>query len=291
MSRNRRRAVAIAAVGAFAVAPMVSACAAGQHPQTVLPTQLAEGANASVDKIAIRNVFVLGPDPGQRLPKDGSAPLYASIVAARPDRLVAVEAPDAAGSVEIAGGALTLPPNELVSTNTAVSGPPASNRPTPGATPSRKPGKPGKTPRKQAPTPGAPGSATPTPGAPAGSPTAGTQQPGAPGAAPALPQPSSVVLTRLTKELTGSETIKVTLHFQQAGAVTLNVPVVTRQGYYATYSPAPAAPGPATTPGVPSASASAGASAGPTAGASSSASAGAAAKPAKARKAKATPSA
>lgn len=258
MSRNRRRAVAIV-VGALAVAPMVSACAAGQHPQTTLPTLLAEGTNASIGQVAVRNVFVLGPEPGQRLLADGSAPLYASIVAKTPDRLVAVDAPGAARSVEIAGGGLDLPPDQLVSTNTAVSGPAAANQPTPEATPSRKPGEPGTTP-----TPGAPGSATPTVGA---------QRPGTPGGAPAQQTASSVILKNLTKEFTGSENIQVTLHFQRAGAVTLSVPVVTRQGYYATYSPAPTA--------APS----------PTASPTTQASHTASAKPAKIKKVKATPSA
>jgi copper(I)-binding protein len=55
------------------------------------------------------------------------------------------------------------------------------------------------------------------------------------------PQPS-VVLNSLTKPLTGGSSIPVTLDFQHAGSVTLQVPVEPQSYYYSTYSaPAPAA--------------------------------------------------
>lgn len=260
MSRYRRRAVAIA-VGAIAVAPMVSACAAGTNPQTVLPTQLVEGVNASHGNLAIRNVFVLGPEPGQRLPAGGSAPVYAWIVAGGtvPDRLVGVDAPGVAQSVQIAGGALTLPPKTLVSMNLAESPRPAPSRPMPGMTPSTrpttatKPAKPAKSakPAKKTqakattPTAGAPTTATPGAAGTVTGPSAG--QPGQ------AAQGSAIILKGLVRPLTGSETLKLTFHFQQAGAITMNVPVEPRQGYYATYAPAPSTPqtGAPTTPGQP----------------------------------------
>lgn len=52
------------------------------------------------------------------------------------------------------------------------------------------------------------------------------------------PQPS-VVLSGLTKELNGGETIPLTLNFSHAGSVTLQVPVQPQSFYYSTYSPAP----------------------------------------------------
>jgi copper(I)-binding protein len=52
------------------------------------------------------------------------------------------------------------------------------------------------------------------------------------------PQPS-VVLSDLTKPLTGGEFIPVTLHFQHAGSVTLKVPVQPQSYDYATFSPPP----------------------------------------------------
>jgi copper(I)-binding protein len=54
------------------------------------------------------------------------------------------------------------------------------------------------------------------------------------------PQPS-LVLTNLTKPLAGGEAIPVTLEFQQAGSVTLEVPVEPQAFFYSTFSPPPAA--------------------------------------------------
>ncbi|MDN3359860.1 hypothetical protein [Actinomadura sp. DC4] len=231
MSRNSRRAAAIAVAGVFAVAPLVSACAAGQHPQSALPTQLGEGVNASARLVDIRNTFILGPQPGQRLAAGSSAPLYAWFVnnSGAADRLVAVEAPGVAQSVQIAGGALNLPPSRLV--NTVESAPPP--QPSPTATPPAPPAqsrtpKAGVTPRTRR-----------TPNTPVAQ------------AAPAAPpSPSSkLILKGIAQAYSGGETVRLTLHFQQAGTVTLNVPVVPRNGSYATFSPAPAAP---TAPPTPS---------------------------------------
>jgi copper(I)-binding protein len=310
VSRYRRRAVAMAIAGAFAVAPLVSACAAGQHPQSVLPTRLTEGVNASVGHVDVRNAFVLGPEPGQRLPVGSSAPFYAWIVnkATTPDRLVGVEAPGWAQSVEIAGGGLSLPPNQLVSTNLPTASPQPSGVPTPGTSPSGTPSAPAKKP-----APGKPGKPGAPSGAQAGTPGAGTQSPGAPASTtptgPAVSPPPSapstagtaaggpaVILKGLTRELMGGENIRLTLHFQQAGSLTVNVPVVPRADYYATYppapsggttstppgAPAPGSPAPGTTPGG---TATPGASGSPSAGAASPA-----AKPGKhARAKKASP--
>jgi hypothetical protein len=49
-----------------------------------------------------------------------------------------------------------------------------------------------------------------------------------------------VVLTDLTRPLTGGSFIKVVLTFQNAGRVELSVPVMPRAQYYSTFSPAPA---------------------------------------------------
>jgi copper(I)-binding protein len=253
VSRNSRRAVAIVA-GLFAAAPLVSACASGEHPQTALPTQLAEGVNATVNGVDVRNAFLLGPVPGQRLTAGGSAPLYAWFVnkGTGPDRLLAVEAAGVAKSAEISGGALTLPPGQLVATvrppgtqaSPTTSGPPSAPSSPPSTTPtparSRTPKGPGKQPVK-APVKT---SATPAPGASA----SGITPPAAPPAAPQAPQPSKIVLKGLAKDFGGGETVRLILHFQRAGAVTLSIPFVPRSGYYATYSPAPAEPAPSATP-------------------------------------------
>jgi copper(I)-binding protein len=60
-----------------------------------------------------------------------------------------------------------------------------------------------------------------------------------------------VVLTGLTHPLTGGSFINVQMNFQNAGQVTLSVPVMPRAQYYSTFSPAPtpsATPTPTVTP-------------------------------------------
>jgi copper(I)-binding protein len=290
----------MAIIGAFAVAPLVSACAAGQHPQSVMPTRLTEGVNASVGQIAVRNAFVLGPEPGQRLPVGASAPLYAWIVVrgTSADKLVGVDAPGVAQSVEIANGGVTLPPNQLISTNSQAT-PQQSGVPTPGVTPSGTPTK--GTVKKGTPAkPGSPsGKPTGTPGAPSSPATSGSPSVPSTGGTAAGTTPT-VILKGLTKEFSGGESIRLTLHFQQAGAVDLDVPVVPRAGSYATYpaapsggttstpagTPSPGTPAPGTTPG---ASTTPGVSKSPAAGAATPA--GKSGKHVKGKKASAPPAA
>lgn len=259
MSRNSRRAVAMVA-GVFAAAPLVSACAVGDHPQSAMPTQLAEGVNATANGIDVRNVFLLGPVPGQRLSAGSSAPLYAWFInkATTPDRLVAVETSGVAQAAQIAGGALVLPPGRLVAT----AQPPGAQT-VPSATPTAaksptKPPKPPKSPKPpQSPnpprSPKPPAGRTPKPGTSAtttGAPQGGGAVQGGESASPqaAMPEPSSVILKGLTKDFLGGETVRLVLHFQQAGAITLNVPITPRDSYYSTYSPVPVPPVPSATP-------------------------------------------
>ncbi len=245
MSRNSRRSVAIAVAGAFAVAPLVTACAAGRTPQTALPTQLAEGVNASAHLVDIRNAFLLGPEPGKTLPAGGSMPLYVWFVnrATTQDKLVAVDAPGVAQSANVSGGGVALPPGKLVATVQKAGSQPVPPPKTATPLPSRTPaGAPKRLPK---------GKATPTPS---------TTLPVAPSPTQTAPpaQPSSrIVLSGLVKQLMGGETVRLTLHFQQAGVISLDVPIVPRAGSYATYAPAavppPAAPPVAQPPVTPSA--------------------------------------
>ena len=80
------------------------------------------------------------------------------------------------------------------------------------------------------------------------------------------PEPS-VVLSNLTKSVEGGAAIPVTLDFQHAGSVTLEVPVQPQADYFSTYSPPPSPAPSATASASPKSStkASATASATPTA--------------------------
>jgi copper(I)-binding protein len=122
--RDKRRVVAVAIAGALAIAPAVSACGAGREPQTAAPTQLTEGVNVTTKNgMAVRNLFVLGPAPGQQLPAGSATAVYAYMVNnstdGRPDRLISVTAPGTAQSAQIQGGAINLPYQQLVRLGTA----------------------------------------------------------------------------------------------------------------------------------------------------------------------------
>ncbi|MFC0038166.1 hypothetical protein [Actinomadura rayongensis] len=244
---------ALAFAGAVAIAPVISGCGAGQVPQTVEPTQLTEGVNVSLPengtRIDVRNMFLLGPKPGERLDPGARVPLYASIInqTGAQDRLVAVTA-EKFGTAKITGGAITLPPRDadgrgsltnLLGTAQTAAEPSAT------PTPAKKP--------KKTESPAAQITATqntgagdqPTPGAGG----AGAATPSGPAAADAR-QPL-VVLTGLQSPLLGGENLRLTLSFQNAGQVTVVVPVVPQQNEYASYtavsagvprSPAPTTP-------------------------------------------------
>lgn len=108
--RRALRAAAIAVCGAVALA----GCGAA-HTMPV-PKAVGGGNNASAGDVLIRNVFILGPTPGQVLPRGGSAALFASFVndGTAPDRLVRVSAPGTAGSASIQGDGIDLPSRRLV---------------------------------------------------------------------------------------------------------------------------------------------------------------------------------
>ena len=75
-----------------------------------------------------------------------------------------------------------------------------------------------------------------------------------------------VVLQNLTRPLTGGTTVKLVLDFQNAGSITMVVPVMPRAQYYSTFSPAPTpTPSPTKHPASPGATASPGASPTPSA--------------------------
>ncbi|WP_157429949.1 hypothetical protein [Actinomadura oligospora] len=276
MIRNSRRVVALAFAGAVAIAPVLSGCGAGEEPQTAAPTQLTEGVNAWVPKtdaakpqVSIRNMFLLGPRPGEALPDKSSVPLYATLineVPGRADRLVSVTAPEFAGPARIAAQGVVLPaarergegtPVSLLGTAPAVRPAPAAGHETPSGAPSGSPstkpstaktGKPGAKPSTGAPSAPASGEATaPASGAPtapasgeANAPASGA--PSAPASGEAAPAPGAkgplVVLPQVGKELLGGETIQVTLQFEKAGAITVSVPVIPQQNEFGAYVPA-----------------------------------------------------
>ena len=119
MIRNSRRMVAVAIAGVLAIVPAVSACGAGAEPESAAPTRLTEGVNVTTKNgVAVRDLFVLGPEPGGRLAAGSAATVYGSVINnstdGQPDRLIAVTAPGTAQTGRIEGGALNLPYQRLV---------------------------------------------------------------------------------------------------------------------------------------------------------------------------------
>lgn len=61
----------------------------------------------------------------------------------------------------------------------------------------------------------------------------------APGKAVRIGQSPAITLGKLSKPLLGGESVRITFTFAHAGSVAVNVPVLVRDKYFATYPPAP----------------------------------------------------
>lgn len=129
MIRNNRRVAALAIGGALTITPAVTGCGAGFDPQTSRPSQPPLGVNIQVPPdtskpalVQIRNLFILGAADGQPLSPPAAAPVYADLIDSnsdgQPDSLISVSSPAFTGGAQITGGAVQLPPNQLVSLNT-----------------------------------------------------------------------------------------------------------------------------------------------------------------------------
>lgn len=274
MIRNTRRMVALAVAGAVAIAPVISGCGAGMDAQSAAPERLTEGVNVSVPlgddeapKIALRNMFVLGPKPEEPVSPGLSLPLYGAMinqVQGAQDRLVSVSSPQFE-SATIQGGGIALPPasrdgaGSLVSLHgdvTVTPGPESPGRPTQ-QEPTRpaQPTQSGQATQPAQPTgtanpePTGPGSTANPESTPTSQNTAGpTVQ--APPPSPGRGEQPAVVLNNLRDDkLVPGGPITLRLQFEKAGSVEFKVPLISRQGEYSTYpaitpsAQAPASPG------------------------------------------------
>lgn len=106
---RRLRALALATL----IAVVGTGCAAGGAAE---PTARSDGDNATVNGVQLRNIFILGPPPGQAARSGGAVPLYMWVLneSGHPDRLVSAAAVGTARSLRIPGGAIDLPVGELV---------------------------------------------------------------------------------------------------------------------------------------------------------------------------------
>lgn len=100
---------------AAALIPALAGCEAGSNAPTLHWHQPSDGVGTVHDKIAIRNVFVLGAPLGATVQTGQSAGLFLAMVnEGAPDRLVSVSAPGTATSVKLPGGSVSLANQQLV---------------------------------------------------------------------------------------------------------------------------------------------------------------------------------
>ena len=111
MTRCTRRLLA----GAIALlVPALAGCEAGYNAPTLQFHPASFGVSTMVDGINIDNAFVLGPATDSTLPAGGQAGVFLSLEAQNSDQLTSVTAPQAASSVQLASGPITLHPYNLV---------------------------------------------------------------------------------------------------------------------------------------------------------------------------------
>jgi copper(I)-binding protein len=207
------RRTALVAVG---LALAVAGCSAGQLAQTASVQSTVDGASGQAGPIALRDISIAYPTSGRYQQGDSGRLEFVAVNSGnRPDRLLAIRT-DAAGSVS--SGAGSASPSATASQTGA-----ATETPTGGATS----------------TSGSGGSATgtPAPTGAAGSPTASaTPTAAGPAALTPVTLPAQtavtfgadgevVMLVGLTRPLFPAEAVQITFAFEQAGEVTINVPV------------------------------------------------------------------
>lgn len=204
-----RKVALLAVAGSLAL----TGCGAGTNAESSKPTQLTEGVNFSQNGIDVRNLFVLGPVPGAKLPIGSSLSVYGSLInnaSSESDALTGITVEG--GLVELGtvkGGAVELPAREAVNlAQPAGQASPSAGPSAAGATtkPSQAPASPSQAPTGQA----------------------GQGQDGG----------SAVVLKNTKKVFLGGEYLRLTLQFRNAQAITVNVQVIPAQGEYSTLAPA-----------------------------------------------------
>ena len=198
-----RKVALLAVAGSLAL----TGCGAGSNAESSKPTQLTEGVNFSQNGIDVRNLFVLGPAPGAKLPIGSSLSVHGFLInngSGQSDALTGVTVAD--GLVELGtvkGGAVELPRHKAVD----LAKPAAAAAPSASPSTSQSP--------SQAPT-------------------------GQAGQAAEQGDGSVVVLKNTKKELLGGEYLRLTFQFRNAQAITVTTQVIPAQGSYSTLAPSTA---------------------------------------------------
>jgi copper(I)-binding protein len=218
------RALRAATMGVLLLSPIaLTACSAGQVPQTATQNRDKVGPEAAVGDITLRQITLAYPQDGLYSAGD-DAELQMAIVNSdtEADTLVGIEG-EAFDGVVVSGQATA---SAVPSSPSAATTPATPS--TPGATPS---------------TPTTPGATTSAPTTPGATPVPGTvptsSAPAAASTEVQIPIPAgstvflggaggpTVELADLSEELTSGQSIEVTLTFQRAGEVTVPAVVAT----------------------------------------------------------------
>jgi copper(I)-binding protein len=101
-------------IGAVAVlVPALAGCEAGANAPTLTFHPASFGTSITVNGVTIDDAFVLGPALGSTLPAGGQAGVFLSLEAQNTDQLTSVTAPEAASSVRLVSGPVTLTPDSV----------------------------------------------------------------------------------------------------------------------------------------------------------------------------------
>jgi copper(I)-binding protein len=97
--------------GVALVVPVLAGCEAGN----IQYHQAADGAYASADAVTISNAFILGGPDNKPLAKGSSASMFLSVYngGQNADKLIGIDATGTASSVQLAGGSIAIPAQNL----------------------------------------------------------------------------------------------------------------------------------------------------------------------------------
>jgi copper(I)-binding protein len=225
--RLQNRRVLGAGVLALGAALVLAGCGAGQITQTDTQQPAVNGTYAQVKTIVLRDAAVQYPTSGPGYPAGATPSLTLTVVniGTQDDSLVSVTTEDgtqatvSGSKAVVAGHSLVIGPDDAVeSTNEVQTTPPsAPSSSAPSSTGTSATGT----------SSSATGSATNTPGSLTASSTSEAPSSG-PAATPTAPEKvgqATVTLPPLKQPLWPGQTIKVTFVFQNAGPVTVELPV------------------------------------------------------------------
>jgi copper(I)-binding protein len=101
--------------GVALLAPILAGCEAGNDAPVLEFHPAANGAQGSADSLTVSDVFILGGANGQAVPAGGSASMFLSVYNGGPtaDKLVGVDTAGTAKSVQLTGGSIAIPAQNM----------------------------------------------------------------------------------------------------------------------------------------------------------------------------------